>query len=121
MIKEKYFWLIPFIAFSLESNAETLPDRPSQVIYSPTIVINPDENNSSFPSSQIVKLLISNEGKVLKVFYPNGTKKEVIQKIDVAMRTASFTPYLKQGNAVQSIVPYVVNFYYLTEEEYRGH
>ena len=107
MIEKKYFWLIPFIAFSLESNAKTLPDRPSQVIYSPTIVINPDEN--------------SNEGKVLKVFYPNGTKKEVIQKVDVAMRAASFTPYLKQGNAVQSIVPYVVNFYYLTEEEYRGH
>ncbi|MFX2257928.1 hypothetical protein V6380_14250 [Acinetobacter variabilis] len=121
MIKKKYFWLTPFLVFSLESTANTLPDRPSQVIYSPTVVINPDENSSSFPSSQLVKLLISNEGKVLKVYYPNGTKKEVIQKVDAAMRSASFTPYFKQGNAVQSIVPYVVNFYYLTEEEYRGH
>ena len=38
MIKKKYFWLIPFIAFSLESNAKNLPDRPSQVIYSPTVI-----------------------------------------------------------------------------------
>lgn len=121
MIKNKYFWLVPFFVFSLECNAKTLPDRPSQVIFSPTVVINPDENSSSFPSSQLVKLLISKEGKVLKVFYPNGTRKEVIQKIDTAMRSASFTPYFKEGTAVQSIVPYVVNFYYLTEEEYRGH
>lgn len=121
MIPKKYICLIPFIAFSLESNATNLPDHPSQVIYSPTVIINPNESSSSFPSSQLVKLLISKEGKVLKVFYPTGTSVEIIQKIDTAMRSASFTPYLKQGKPVQSIVPYVVNFYFLTEEEYRGH
>lgn len=121
MFKKKLCLLMTFLAISGQIHANNLLDRPSQVIYSPTVVINPDENSSSFPSSQLVKLLISTEGKVSKVFYPNGTSKHVIQKIDSAMRSASFTPYLKQGNAVQSIVPYVVNFYYLTEEEYRGH
>lgn len=121
MCNKKLFLLISILGISCQIHANKLLDRPSQVIYSPTVVINPDEISSSFPSSQLVKLLISKEGKVIKVFYPKGTSQKVIQKIDSAMSSASFTPYLKNGHVVQSIVPYVVNFYYLTEEEYRGH
>lgn len=121
MLNKSFLPFVLSLVFSYEIKAELIPDKFAQVVYSPTIVINPDENHSLFPQSQLVRLMISKDGKVLKVFYPNGTSNAVKQKIDSAMRSASFTPYRKQGNAVQSIVPYVVNFYYLTEEEYRGH
>lgn len=121
MIYLKNFILVFLSVFSFEINATQMPDQFAQVIYVPTISINPDENNRSFPPSQMVKLFISKEGKVVKVFYANNTNKEIKQKIDKAMNNASFTPYLKAGVPVQSIVPYIVNFYYLTEEEYRGH
>lgn len=105
----------------LSHAANVSPDQNAKVIFSPTITINPDELSSSYPESQFVKLLLSKEGYVRKVFYPEGTRKEVINKVDYALKTSRFTPYIKQGQPVQSIVPYVVNFYFITEEEYRGH
>lgn len=122
MFHKRLFTFIAFTSLSWATHAaNVIPDQEAKVIYSPTITINPDEISSLYPESQLVKLLLSKEGYVQKVYYPEGTLKEVINKVDYALKTARFTPYLKEGRAVQSIVPYIVNFYFISEEEYRGH
>lgn len=98
-----------------------LPDREVTVIYAPTITINPDEDQSKFPNSQLVRLLINKEGFVERVYFPDSTSTPVKTKIEKEIRFAKFTPYLRQGIAVKSIVPYVVNFSFISEEEYRWH
>ncbi|MDP7851024.1 hypothetical protein [Acinetobacter baumannii] len=122
MFHKKLLLIFAFTSSPWAANAaNVIPDQEAKVIYSPTITINPDELSSLYPESQMVKLLLSKDGYVKKVFYPEGVRNEVISKVDYALRTARFTPYLKQGKPVQSIVPYVVNFYFISEEEYRGH
>lgn len=96
-------------------------DKEVTVLYAPTITITPDQDSSKFPHTLLVKLLITNEGYVEKIFFANDIDSLVKRRIENEMRYARFSPYLKQGIAVKSIVPYVVNFYFITEEEYGGH
>ncbi|EOZ8645495.1 hypothetical protein ACQWTT_001246 [Acinetobacter baumannii] len=98
-----------------------LPDRNVTVVYAPTITINPDEDQSKFPNTLLVKLLINKEGFVERVYFPDNTSILVKNKIEKEIRFAKFTPYLRQGIAVKSIVPYVLNFSFISEEEYRGY
>lgn len=118
---KKLFYVAFVLAAQCTYANSTFMDEKATVIYAPTITINPDEQEFIYPSELSVKLLLSKEGNVLKVYFSNGTPPYIISKTEHALKAARFTPYKKQGIAVRSIVPYTVNFYILSEEEYRGH
>lgn len=122
MCFKNLFFLIFAATLTISAYAASINfDKEVTVLYAPTITITPDQDSSKFPHSLLVKLLITNEGYVEKVYFANGINPLVKKRIENEMRYARFSPYLKQGIAVKSIVPYVVNFYFLTEEEYGGH
>lgn len=119
-IKNSMSFLFLSIAFNAAAN-NYVPDQPSSVLYAPTITINPDEQFHAYPSTQLVKLLINEQGKIEKIYYPKNLPEHVISKIESNMKFANFSPYKRNGIAVKSIVPYYVNFYTISEEEYSGH
>ena len=94
MLSRKYGFLLFLLSFVEPTYANNKPpDLNASVIYVPTINVTPDEQT------------------------PNHVKI----KIEQSMKQAIFTPYKKEGIPVASIVPFVVNFYILSEEDYRGH
>mgnify|MGYP003583647346 CR=1 FL=1 len=118
--KNAFLMFLLLLAEPAYANSK-LPDRNATVIYAPTINITPDEQNNSYPEKEEIKLLISKEGFIQDVYFATGTPNHIKTKINQAMKQALFTPYKQAGIPIASIVPFVVNFYILSEEDYRGH
>jgi hypothetical protein len=122
MLNIKFVFILLFCSSSELLYAKNLlPDQNATVIYAPTININPDEQNESYPEVEKIKLLVTKEGFIEEVYFAKETPFHVRNKVKLAMKQAIFTPYRKEGVAVKSIVPYEVIFYMLGEDEYRGH
>ena len=121
-MQSNYSLLILLLLSSLSASAGQNPiDQIVSVIYAPMLTVLPDENADSYPNSLTVKLLINDRGLVNDVQYPRLTPEFIKIKVNDAMRSARFTPYIKQAKAVQSLVPYTINFYLLSKEESRGY
>ena len=106
------------------ANGQFVASNPSDklvgTIYSPTVTVYPDDDIQAFPKVMNVKLLIDTKGKVEQIYYPEQTKLPVQKKVDYAVKTARFTPYIRNGVPTKSIIPYTVIFDFMSEEDYRG-
>ncbi|WP_436659826.1 hypothetical protein [Acinetobacter sp. P1(2025)] len=106
MIKKIY--LIPLI-FAL-SNIAKANDIPVGSLFTPIIDINPSEYNGTTPKDIHVKLLINTNGLIEHIYYPENMPTELIKRVDSTVKTARFTPYYRDGQAVKSIVPFTIKF-----------
>lgn len=116
----KYLVLVLPIISSLCYAKTPMPDIPVSTVYNPVITIGPDQYAEKYPERLPVKLIINELGKVEKVIYSENTPDKYKQIIDKNMQMAKFTPYMKQGIAVKSVVPFTVRFNILSEYDYNG-
>lgn len=116
----KYFVLVLSIIFSHTYAKTPMPDISVSTVYNPVITIGPDQYVEKYPERLPVRLIINELGRVEKVIYAENTPDKYKQIIDKNMKIAKFTPYMKQGIAVKSIVPFTVRFNILSEYEYNG-
>ena len=103
MLSRKYGFLLFLLSFVEPTYANNKPpDLNASVIYVPTINVTPDEQIKSYPEAENIKLLVSKEGFIKEVYFAKGTPNHVKIKIEQSMKQA-------------------INFYILSEEDYRGH
>lgn len=119
-MRTKFYTIILATLSPLGHSAPHIPDMPVSVVYNPTITITPDRYNESFPERLPVRLLINKQGRVERVFYSENTPQKYKELVDSNMKRAKFTPYLKQGVAVKSVVPFTVRFTIQSEYDYNG-
>ncbi|MCK4083824.1 hypothetical protein HCY52_08340 [Acinetobacter radioresistens] len=118
----KVRFYIPFLTMlcPLAHSTSQLPDVPVTVIYNPIITVTPDRYNENFPDRLPVRLLINEQGRVERVIYAENTPQKYKELIDPNMKLAKFTPYLRQGVALKSVVPFTVRFTIQSEYDYNG-
>lgn len=104
----------------LAHSTSQLPDVPVTVIYNPIITVTPDRYNENFPDRLPVRLLINEQGRVERVIYAENTPQKYKELIDPNMKLAKFTPYLRQGVALKSVVPFTIRFTIQSEYDYNG-
>ncbi|NWK53209.1 hypothetical protein HYG89_11760 [Acinetobacter sp. SwsAc5] len=119
-MRTRFYTIILAFLSPLGHATSNIPDVPVSVVYNPIITITPDRYNESFPERLPVRLLINELGRVERVIYPENTPQKYKELVDSNMKQAKFTPYLKQGVAVKSVVPFTVRFTIQTEYDYNG-
>lgn len=119
-MNSKTFVLLSLV-FPMISHADQKNyDVPVSVIYNPVITITPDRHSENFPDRLPVKLIVNEKGSVDQVLYSEKTPDKYKEIIDNNMKLAKFTPYLKRGVPVKSIVPFSVRFFIQSEYDYNG-
>lgn len=108
--------LIPMIGHTDNSNQ----DIPVSLVYNPVITITPDQHNETYPEKLPVKLIINEIGRVERVIFYENTPERFKDIVNSNMKIAKFTPYIKKGIAVKSIVPFTVSFFIQSEYDYNG-
>lgn len=119
-MKTRFIILLSALVPIFGHSDSTLQDVPVSVIYNPVITITPDQYTENYPDRLPVKLIVNEKGKVDRVLYFNNTPKKFKEIVDSNMKLARFTPYLKQGVAVKSVVPFTVKFFIQTEYDYNS-
>lgn len=113
----KILFFSSILVLSVNSHAT---DTLVTTIYAPTINISPSKSMFNFPNTLPIHLLINKKGKVEDIKFPKDTKDYVKNEIRNSMKIAEFSPYLKDGQAIKSIVPFTVRFNIISEEDYSG-
>ena len=119
-MKTRFIILLSALVPIFGHSDSTLQDVPVSVIYNPVITITPDKYTENYPDRLPVKLIVNEKGRVDRVLYLNNTPKKFKEIVDSNMKLARFTPYLKQGVAVKSVVPFTVKFFIQTEYDYNS-
>jgi hypothetical protein len=92
---------------------------PVKVIYFPDIPKPESLNKDKIR----IKLLINAKGKPERISYEDDILENQKSEINKFVRIAKFTPYLKDGQPVESIVPYTIKFLSLepSTQDYEEH
>lgn len=113
----KNLFLSSILILSVNSHAA---DTLVTTIYAPAINIAPSKSMFNFPNTLPIQLLINKDGKVEDIKFPKDTMDYVRNEIRTSMKNAEFSPYLKDGQAIKSIVPFIVRFNIISEEDFSG-